>query len=82
MEQPKMNRRKALKAIGLVVACGIAKVSESSGAQSLGNLTDIQWNPANYEFSEEGLNKLIITRKGGKKIEIPFSEIFDALEAE
>ena len=37
-------------------------------------------SPMDVVLDEAGLNELVIERKSGKTIRIPFKEIFDALE--
>ena len=63
-----MNRRKALKILGALVVClgGRAEASE------LGLM--------DYTFVEEGIGKIIIKKKNGSQLIIPFSDIVKALE--
>lgn len=48
----------------------------------IGELTLNDWSniPMSFNFTEEGIDDIIIERKNGKKIVIPFSELLDALE--
>lgn len=77
-----MTRNNALKLLGAFVAC----VNGSWGIADddiIKLSPTCEWDaPSNVYFEETGLGKVVIKRKNGKKIEIPFSELFDALEKE
>ncbi len=78
-----MNRRKALKIFGaLFVVLAGRPVEAKQLAKSSEHLFDVsRWTqPVDYHFSEAGMGDIIIERKSGKKIVVPFSEICDALE--
>ena len=79
-----MERRKALKLMGALVACLggtiIIKPESKLKAEDSAkvNLTYLA-EPQSYQFNESGIKNVIIIRTNGKKISIPFSEICDAL---
>ncbi len=74
-----MKRRKALKVMGAMVVCwaGSASAAEEKRA---GERPWYESDPLDFQFNEAGINNLIIIRKNGEKITIPFSEIVDALK--
>lgn len=91
-----MDRRNALKLFGTLFVClaGVSsqagdktpveigkKIDESATATDKLKFTDKpELLPMNYSFTEEGMGSIIIERKNGKRIEVPFSDICDALE--
>ena len=74
-----MDRRAALKAIGVLTIClGGSVVYEAKASESIAS---VDWNkPVDYCFSADGIKNLIIERKGKPDLVIPFSEIVKALE--
>jgi len=73
-----MERRKVLKLFGALFVCfaghSVLADTKKQGA--------IKWNPLpqDYYFTEKGMGDIIIERKNGNKIIVPFSDICDALE--
>jgi len=72
-----MNRRTALKAIGMVVA---GFTGQAVAADDTLFPKDLWTQPQTLEFAEAGYKSLILVRKNGKRITIPMGDIFDALE--
>ena len=71
-----MNRRTALKVMGAAIIC----IGEKTSSIDEGSFIDISPEPIDFSFYEAGIRNLIIIKKGGDKITIPFSEIVKALE--
>jgi len=77
-----MDRRKALKIFGALFVCLAGHpVLANTNKDSL-FLSDavLGFEPTSYTFSEAGIKDIIIERKNGKRIVVPFSDIVDALE--
>ena len=83
-----MKRRSALKLLGTLLVClgGRAVMADESiiydDNTSSGDFLSKYQKPtiSDYIFYEEGMGNIIIKRKDGTKIEVPFSDICDALE--
>lgn len=73
-----MKRRNALKAIGVLLLC-VGGRAEVEAKMSEANLSSWEDQPINYIFEEGSIKNLIIERKNGKDLIIPFSEIVEAL---
>lgn len=75
-----MNRRSALKAIGLLVAIVAGKpVGAAEQTDGVLSLLTYQY-PIDYRFTASGIRNIIIERDGEKPLIIPFSDIVAALE--
>jgi hypothetical protein len=72
-----MNRRKALKIFGAIFVCLAGRPVARAGDR-LGLNHDLS-KPTDYVFCEQGIGNIIIERRNGAKIVIPFSEIVEAL---
>ena len=76
-----MERRNALKLFGILFVClaeGGPVMAETT-TTTTGAIKVPEWTRS-YQFHEEGIEQIIIIRKNGKKIIVPFSDICDALE--
>ena len=80
-----MNRRIALKLLGAVAVGFVGSWVSAETVKDELTLTDsvihLITGPQDVTFGEEGIRNIIIERKSGKVITIPFSEICDALES-
>jgi len=74
----KPNKKQALKLLGLMCICKGGKMS----CKTLANCTTgLAFSPPyDWTFGEEGIGNLIIEKKDGSRIIIPFSDIVKALE--
>lgn len=73
-----MDRRKALKCLGLMAVCvGGQPVLAKKPKLVVDSAS--QARPTDYIFYEEGLRNIIIMRKNGEELRIPFNEIVEAL---
>ena len=68
-----MDRRKALKLLGSVVV-GLV------GTQTVAKAEDLLKLDTDYVFQEKDLENIIINRKDGSQISVPFQEVFDSLK--
>lgn len=78
----KLDRRKALQLFGTMFVCLVASKT-SHGDTTLDSairFSDTQTRPLNYHFIEAGIGDIIIEKKNGQELRVPFSEIVDALE--
>ena len=77
-----MNRRNALKMLGVLVAClgGQAVPTKARGDDSSELTVDYLQGPYDYTFSAEGVRNIIIERKDKPDLVIPFKDIVKALE--
>ena len=77
-----MNRRNALKMLGVLVACiGGAVVPTKARSGDNNELTiDYLAGPYDYRFSSEGIRNIVIERKDKTDLVIPFKDIVKALE--
>jgi len=74
-----INRRNALRLFGSLFVCLAGRVVLAQEKTALQFRDDLDI-PSDYIFNEEGMGNIIIERKNGKKIIVPFSDIVDALE--
>jgi len=83
-----MDRRKALKLFGILFACLVGRPVLAKELK-IENGTEVTHDflilrdsnkPIDYVFEENGIGNIIIERKNGTKIEVPFSDICDALQ--
>jgi len=79
-----MDRETALKILGTLIIClggsPIMKPKDNVTTDDALCFTDIFSQPTDYIFEEEGIGNIIIKRKDGNKIIVPFSDIINALE--
>ncbi len=81
-----MDRRTALKLMGVLVICLGGKVVYGKNDVTIDDtgIGDIEvldpFGPVDYHFGAEDIRDLIITRKDKQDIVIPFTEIIEALE--
>lgn len=78
-----MTRRTALKALGTLLVCLAGKNVMAEDKTQSNIITDNWWEntPQSYVFQEKGISSIIIEKKDGSKLVVPFSEIVEALEA-
>ena len=78
-----MNRRNALKMLGVLVAClgGQAVPTKARGDDSSELTVDYLQGPHDYIFSAEGVRNIVIERKDKPDLVIPFKDIVKALES-
>lgn len=78
-----MTRRNALKLFGAFIACltGRTIVEASETKNGLVFFTDTWNQPTTYILSEAGIKEIIIEKKDGEKLVVPFSDIVEALSA-
>ena len=81
-----MDRRNALRMMGTLVVCmaGVPTVEAVTNDDS--GVADMDWwkapiGPTSYTFTAEGIKDIIIEKRDGGKIVIPFDDIVEALEA-
>jgi len=79
-----MNRETALKILGMLIIClggdPIMKPKDYVTKDDFLCFSDLSSQPTDYIFEEEGMGNIIIKRKDGNKIIVPFSDIINALE--
>ena len=73
-----MDRRTALKALGMLLVCAGGHPAFADDKEVKLKFRD-PLARMNYYFDEEGILNLIIKRKDGSALTISFSEIVDAL---
>ena len=73
-----MDRRAALKALGMLLVCAGGHPAFADDKEVKLKFKD-PLARMNYYFDEEGILNLIIKRKDGSALTISFSEIVDAL---
>lgn len=78
-----MNRRKVLKIFGALFVClaGKAKLQEESKVDCSIKFKPGFLRPKSYTFYEEGIKEIIIEKKDGTSLIVPFSDIVKALES-
>lgn len=80
-----MDRRSALITLGVVFAALMNRFIPTSRADELSTAQELSVisfdTPVDFYISENSLNNVIIERKNGKKIEIPWTEVVDAIES-
>jgi len=78
-----MDRRNALKIFGMLFVCLAGRpvlADTEKGDNFLTSAATPFFEPTNYHFSEKGMGNIIIERKNGKMIVIPFADIIEALD--
>ena len=78
----KPNKKQALKLLGLMCICQGGKMSKHKAKDIIATFDGIDILNTQYDwtFSEEGMRNLIIDKKDGSQIVIPFSYNFDLIE--
>ena len=61
--------------------CKDGVCGEDSNSTISNSIISYNQGPQDISFGEEGIRNIIVERKNGKVITIPFSEICDALES-
>jgi len=82
MERGNMDRCSALKIFGalFVYLAGDTIMEDKKNSQAKGNGLQSSDVWTQIEFNEEKITQIIINRKSGKQIIVPFNDICDALE--
>jgi hypothetical protein len=76
-----MTRRKALKIFGALFVCLAGRTTVEAKEMTDVTLSNPWAQPTTYTFSEGGIKDIIIEKKDGSKLIVPFSDIVEALEA-
>jgi len=76
-----MKKDTAKKLLGIIVACvGGEPKMDDPGQSNLSTWAGVITPPTSFHFLEDGIKDIIIFKKDGTKLIIPFSEIIEALE--
>ena len=74
-----LDRRKALKMLGLIAICFTGRWGEAAESRDQVLLPSYITEAENITFTEGRIKNIIIIRSKGEKIVIPFKEVVDAL---
>ena len=72
----KINKKQALKLLGLICICQGGRMNNKTFIDTGLAFSQL----CDWHFSEEGIRNLIIEKKDGSQVVIPFSDIVKALE--
>lgn len=70
-----LDRRKALKLIGMIAICFTGRWGEAAESRDQSYITEAE----NITFTEGRIKNIVIIRPTGEEIIVPFKDVVDAL---